>query len=66
MRRRLVLLLALVVGTLVGAAFMRRAGNGRRDHVDLYYEDGSLARLADGEAAPLLDIARSALRSTSV
>jgi len=66
MRRRLILLLALVVGTIVGAAFMRRAGNGRRDHVDLYFDDGTLARLTDDDAAPLLDIARSALRSTPV
>jgi hypothetical protein len=66
MRRRLILLLALALGTLVGAAFLRRAGSGRREYVDLYYDDGSLATLGDGEAAPLLDIARSALRSTPV
>jgi len=61
-RRRLVALSALLGGALAGFAFFRRAHGGSRDHVDLYFEDGSLVTLNDSEAAPLLELARNALR----
>ena len=63
MRRRLLALAALVSGALVGFALFRRAGGGRRERVDLYYEDGSLVSLNDVEGAALLEIARDALRA---
>jgi hypothetical protein len=40
------------------------SGDHRRTRVDLYYDDGSLVSLPDAEAAPLLDVAREALRAT--
>ena len=65
MRRRLVALLALLSGAFVGYAIFRRAGGGRRERVDLYYEDGSLASLDESEGAVLLEIAREALRASA-
>lgn len=46
-------------------AFLRRGGGGRRERVDLYFDDGSMLSLADGtpEAATLLGHARDALRA---
>jgi hypothetical protein len=65
MRRRPGALLALAAGILIGLALFRRLGAGpRAERVDLYYDDGSLVTLGDEEAAPLLDVARTALRST--
>ena len=63
MRRRLVAGGALLAGVFTGLALFRRMGGRRRDRVDLYYDDGSLVTLVEDEAAPLLDIARSALRA---
>jgi hypothetical protein len=65
MRRRLVALLALLSGAFVGYAIFRRAGGGRRERVDLYYEDGSLASLDESEGALMLEIAREALRASA-
>jgi hypothetical protein len=64
MRRRLVALAALFGGALVGFAIFRRAGAGRRERVDLYYDDGSLVSLNEVEGARLLELARDALRTT--
>ena len=63
MRRRLLALAALLGGAFAGFALFRRAGGGRRERVDLYYEDGSLVSLNDVEGAALLEIAREALRA---
>jgi hypothetical protein len=65
MGRRLVALAALLGGWAVGAALYRRASTGRRDRVDLYFEDGSMQSLGDGtaEAERLLPLAREALRA---
>jgi hypothetical protein len=62
-RRRLLALAALLGGAFAGFALFRRAGGGRRERVDLYYEDGSLVSLNDVEGAALLEIARDALRA---
>jgi hypothetical protein len=64
MRRRLLALVALVAGWLVGLALYRRAAATRRDRVDLYFEDGSMLTIAEGtpEADRLLPLARAALR----
>ena len=65
MRRRLLALVALLGGAFAGFALFRRAGGGRRERVDLYYEDGSLVSLNDVEGAALLEIAREALRASA-
>jgi hypothetical protein len=64
-RRRLVALAALLAGAFAGFALFRRAGGGRRERVDLYYEDGSLVSLNDVEGAALLEIAREALSASA-
>jgi hypothetical protein len=64
--RKLTTLLAFVGGFLTVAALIRRLGGvGRRERVDLYYEDGSMVALVDGspESARLLTLARDAIRS---
>lgn len=65
MRRKLAALAALAGGWFVGLALYRRAVSGRRERVDLYFEDGSMQSLADGtpEGARLLPLAREALRA---
>jgi hypothetical protein len=65
MRRRLVAFAALAGGWVVGLALYRRAAAGRRERVDLYFEDGSMQSLGDGtpEAERLLPLAHAALRA---
>jgi hypothetical protein len=63
MRRKLVALLALAGGGFAGLQLLRRMGADQRSRVDVYYEDGSLVSLSPADAAPLLDIARNALRA---
>jgi hypothetical protein len=65
MRRKLVALLALLSAWAAGMALLRRASGGRRERVDLYFEDGSMHSLSDGtsEAARLLPLAHKALRA---
>ncbi|MGH3102725.1 MAG: hypothetical protein ACRDN6_01330 [Gaiellaceae bacterium] len=63
MRRR-----SLVVGLLAGLAavvLLRRQRSARGEHVDLYYEDGSMVSLENGapDAQRLLGLAREALRT---
>jgi len=62
-RRRLVALGALLGGALAGLAIFRRTRGGPRERVDLYLEDGSLVTLTEYEAAPLLELARTALHA---
>lgn len=63
MPRRLLAVVALVAGWLVGLALYRRAATMRRERVDLYFEDGSMLSVGDGtpEAERLLPLARDAL-----
>jgi len=63
MRRKLLPLLALVGAWAAGIALLRRTTGGRRERVDLYFEDGSMQSLSNGapEAARLLPLARAAL-----
>ena len=63
MRRRLLAIVALVAGWIVGLALYRRAATTRRERVDLYFEDGSMLSVGDGtpEAERLLPLARDAL-----
>ena len=50
----------LALAALAGLAFVLTKGR-RKERVELFFEDGSLVTLADDEARPLLDIARSVL-----
>jgi hypothetical protein len=60
--RRTIAALVLAGGS-VAAVLWRRAGQGRRDHVDVYFEDGSMVSFAEGspEAARLLPLAAEVL-----
>ena len=60
-RPRTVSLLAAILAFAAGAVFFRRGAGRRRERVDLYFEDGSMISLADGQAEHLLEIARAAL-----
>jgi hypothetical protein len=61
-RSRLAATLLLAAGSLAGAALWRRRGR-RRDHVDLYFADGSMVSFEEGSAGAvgLLSIARRVL-----
>ena len=62
-RRRLTTFL-LALGSLVGAAAIwRRRSSQGKEHVDVYFADGSIVSFAEGsdEAARLLPIARRVL-----
>jgi hypothetical protein len=50
----------LLAGAAAGAALWLRQGTGPREHVDLYYADGSMVSFASGspEGEKLLPIAR--------
>ena len=63
MRSKLLPLLALLGAWAAGIALLRRTTGGRRERVDLYFEDGSMQSLSNGapEAARLLPLARAAL-----
>jgi hypothetical protein len=62
-RRRLATTVLVALGSAVGAAVWRRRSRRRREHVDLYYADGSLVSLEEGspEADRLLSVARRVL-----
>jgi hypothetical protein len=57
-------LVALLLGALAVIVFVRRQKMARGEHVDLYYEDGSMMSLENGasESQRMLDLARAALR----
>jgi hypothetical protein len=61
-RRSFVATLVLAAGAVAGAALWRRRAR-RRDHVDLYFADGSMVSFEEGSAgaAGLLSIARRVL-----
>jgi hypothetical protein len=56
-------LAALAAAALGGALLLRRRADGRRERVDLYFEDGSMVSLDGGspEAQRVLPIARDLL-----
>jgi hypothetical protein len=55
--------LGVVAGATVGAVFWLRRGVAPREHVDLYYADGSMVSFPSGSPVgeKLLSIARRAL-----
>ena len=59
MRRSGALLLGILVGLLIGAAFSRRR-SAHAEHADLYFEDGSMLSLSNGSPGGdrLLPLAR--------
>ena len=63
MRRRALALLGFVAGLLAVTAFIRRGTSRTREHVDLYFADGSMVSLADSaaDAQRLLPLAREFL-----
>jgi hypothetical protein len=65
MRRSAAAVLGILGGTLAGAAFIRRR-TARRDHADLYFEDGSMLSLTNGSpgAERLLPLARRIIGET--
>ena len=56
----------LAAGSLAGSVLYRRRAARRRERVDVYAEDGSMASLADGspDAERLLGLARELLAVT--
>ena len=63
MRRRFLALLGFATGIVAGTLLYRRGTRGRRERVDLYFDDGSMVSLGDGTpgADRLLPVARRAL-----
>jgi hypothetical protein len=60
-------LVALLLGALAVIILVRRQQAARGEHLDLYYEDGSMVSLENGasDSEGLLETARNALRSVS-
>jgi hypothetical protein len=68
MLRKLAFVLALAGAWYAVVVLLRNPPGRRRERVDLYFADGSMATLADGspEATRLLGLAREALQSARV
>jgi hypothetical protein len=62
-RRRVWTGLLLGAGSIAGSVLMRRRAARRRERVDLYFEDGSMVSLSEGQldAERLLPPAREVL-----
>jgi hypothetical protein len=65
MRRSVAMFLGTVGGMVAASAFVRRRG-ALREHVDVYYDDGSMLSLTNGsaDAEQLIPLAREILRTT--
>jgi hypothetical protein len=63
MKRRLLGLFGLGTGIVGGAVLYRRSLGRRRDHVDIYFDDGSMVSFVEGspEAERLIPVARDVL-----
>lgn len=62
-QRSVVVALTLTVGSAAAAWAIRRRQDGRRPHVGLYFEDGSMVSLPDSspQADPLITLGREAV-----
>jgi hypothetical protein len=65
MRRSAAAILGVLGGMIAGAALIRRQ-TARREHADLYFEDGSMLSLTNGSpgAERLLPLARRIIGET--
>ena len=65
MRRKVLALLGFGTGIVAGSVLFRRSFARRRDHVDVYFDDGSMVSLVEGtaEAERLLPLAREVLQA---
>jgi len=63
MRRKVLALLGFGTGIVAGSVLFRRSFARRRDHVDVYFDDGSMVSFADGsqEADTLLPVVQAVL-----
>jgi hypothetical protein len=63
LRRKLATTVLLAAGSVVGALAWRRRSGKRREHVDLYFADGSMVSFSQDspEAARMLPLARRVL-----
>ncbi len=63
MQRKARTLVGFSAGVLAGTLLYRRGTRGRRERVDLYFDDGSMVSLAEGQQVTetLLPIARRIL-----
>jgi hypothetical protein len=63
MRRKVLTLLGFGTGVFAGSVLFRRSFARRRDHVDVYFDDGSMVSFAEGsqEADTLLPVASNVL-----
>jgi len=63
MRRKALALLGFGTGIVAGSVLFRRSFARRRDHVDVYFDDGSMVSFAEGsqEADTLLPVAQDVL-----
>jgi hypothetical protein len=64
-RRKVLTGFLLAAGSIAGSVLYRRRAARRREHVDLYYEDGSMVSLTEGslELERLLPLARTVLHA---
>lgn len=62
-RRSVIVALAVTSVSAAAAVIVRRRHDGRRPHVGLYFEDGSMVALPESspQAAPLVEIGREAV-----
>jgi hypothetical protein len=62
-KRKVATALLVALGSIGGAVFWRRRARRSREHVDLYFVDGSMVSFPEGspEATRLLSIARRIL-----
>jgi hypothetical protein len=62
-RRKLLTVLALAASLVCAVLFRRRSR--RREHLDVYFDDGSMVSLSDGspEASTVLPLARRILET---
>jgi hypothetical protein len=65
MRHRLLALAGFGTGALAGTVALRRWFGGRRERLEVYFDDGSFVTFLEGsaEAARLLPLAREAVAS---
>jgi hypothetical protein len=63
MRRRLLALAGFATGALAGSAVYRRWSGGRRERLEVYFDDGSFVTFGprSSEGARLLPLARQVL-----